>query len=163
VSPKNLSIIWQSGLQPLRSRPSLLSDEKAVIAFGRKRCGLPKKDITVCGGNPLRKNILASGFAISCTSATIVYMAINFQISGPSEEFVQGQLESGRYSDAAQVVQSALRLMEEMDRAIAFRGDELREKIAAGYKSLQEGQHFDGDVFFAELDAEDSALLNASK
>ncbi len=90
-------------------------------------------------------------------------MAINFQISGPSEEFVQGQLESGRYSDAAQVVQSALRLMEEMDRAIAFRGDELREKIAAGYKSLQEGQHFDGDVFFAELDAEDSALLNASK
>ena len=90
-------------------------------------------------------------------------MTMNFQIAGPSEEFVQGQLESGRYSDATEVVQSALRLMEEMDRAMAFHKDDLREKIAAGYASLQDGRHSDGDAFFAELDAEDNALLNASK
>ena len=58
---------------------------------------------------------------------------------------------------------ATLRLMEEMDRAIAFDKDDLRETIAAGYASLQDGRHSDGDAFFAELDAEDTALLNASK
>ncbi len=90
-------------------------------------------------------------------------MTINFQIAGPSEDFVQGQVESGRYSDATQVVQSALRLMEEVDRAIAFHKDDLGLKIATGYTSLQEGRHYDGDEVFAALDAEDNALLNAPK
>ena len=88
---------------------------------------------------------------------------MNFQIAGHSEAFVQGQLQSGGYSDAADVVRSALRLMEEVDRAVALHKDNLREKIAAGYTSLQDGRHSDGDAFFADLDAEDNALLNASK
>jgi hypothetical protein len=41
--------------------------------------------------------------------------------------------------------------------------DDLRDKIAEGYASLQEGRSYDGDAFFAELDAEDNALLNPSK
>jgi len=78
------------------------------------------------------------GFAISRSLDTIACMTMNLQIA-------------------------TLRLMEEMDRAIAFHKDDLGEKIAAGYTSLQEGRHYDGDAFFAELDAEDNALLNASK
>ncbi len=56
-----------------------------------------------------------------------------------------------------------LRLMEEMDRATAFPNGDPRDQIAAGYTSLQEGRRADGDAFFAELDAEDNALRNASK
>ncbi len=90
-------------------------------------------------------------------------MTINFQIGGDSEAFVQGQLDSGRYSDASDVVRQALRLMDELDRAVALHKDDLRGKIEAGYRALQEGRHSDGDAFFAELDAEDHALLNPSK
>ncbi len=85
-------------------------------------------------------------------------MTINFQLGGHSEEFVQTQLDAGRYSDATEVVRDALRLMEEHERAIALHRDELARKIEAGYQSLQEGRHCDGDEFMAELDAELDAI-----
>ncbi len=85
-------------------------------------------------------------------------MTINFQIGGHSADFVQGQLSSGRYADAEDVVREALRLMEERDQALAICRDELAKKIDAGYRSLQEGRHCDGDEFFAQLDAELDAL-----
>jgi len=85
-------------------------------------------------------------------------MTLNFQLGGHSEEFVQGQLSSGRYTDATDVVRDALRLMEERDQVLAVYKDELSRKIEAGYRSLQEGRHCDGDEFFAQLDAELDAL-----
>lgn len=81
-------------------------------------------------------------------------MTISSELRGHSEEFVQVQLTSGRYNDAADVVSTALRLMEERDRVFAIHKDTLAQKIEAGYRSLQEGRHCDGEVFFATLDAE---------
>ena len=81
-------------------------------------------------------------------------MTINFELRGQSEEFVQVQLTSGRYNDATDVVSAALRLMEERDHALALHKDALAQKIEAGYRSLQDGRHCDGEEFFATLDAE---------
>lgn len=46
-------------------------------------------------------------------------MTINVQIGGHSEEIVQGQLSSGRYADAKDVVDEALRLMAEREHRLA--------------------------------------------
>ncbi len=77
-------------------------------------------------------------------------MTINFQIGGHPEEFVQGQLDSGRYADATEVVLDALRQMEARQRETA----EIGAKIAAGMASLRAGRHSDGEAFFDEMDAE---------
>ncbi|MDI7774740.1 type II toxin-antitoxin system ParD family antitoxin [Asticcacaulis sp. EMRT-3] len=74
-------------------------------------------------------------------------MTINFQLGGHSEEFVQGQLSSGRYTDATEVVRDALRIMEERDQAKA----EIRAKIAAGMASARAGRLRDGEAAMAEL------------
>jgi antitoxin ParD1/3/4 len=74
-------------------------------------------------------------------------MTINFQLGGHSEEFVQGQLTSGRYTDATEVVRDALRMMEERDQVKA----EIRAKIAAGMASARAGRLRDGETAMADL------------
>ena len=74
-------------------------------------------------------------------------MTINFQLGGHSEEFVQGQLESGRYADATEVVRHALRLMEERAQVKA----DIRSKIEAGWQDIQTGRMSDGDAFMQSL------------
>ena len=81
-------------------------------------------------------------------------MTIRVQLGGHSEEFVQEQLTSGRYSDVADVVRDALRLMEQRDQALSLHSEALAQQIEVGYRSLQEGRHEDGEAFFAELEAE---------
>ncbi len=86
-------------------------------------------------------------------------MTINFQIRGHPEEYVKGQLDSGRYTDATDVVVDALRQMEERQRENAA----IRAQIAAGMRDLREGRHCDGDEFMAQLDAELDALDREAK
>ncbi len=80
-------------------------------------------------------------------------MTINFQLGGHSEMFVQDQLNSGRYADAADVVRDALRLMEERDQAVALHREDIRQKIADGMASLRAGRHTDGSAYFERLRA----------
>lgn len=70
------------------------------------------------------------------------------------ENMVHGKVKTGRYNSASEVVREALRLMDERDQAKAIELDELRKKIAAGLKSLDEGRVVDGDAFFAQMEAE---------
>jgi antitoxin ParD1/3/4 len=51
-------------------------------------------------------------------------------------------------------MREALRLMEERDQLKAMQKEELRKKIAAGLKSLEEGRVVDGEAVFARLEAE---------
>ncbi len=74
-------------------------------------------------------------------------MAIHFQIGGHPEAYVKEQLDSGRYTDASEVVNDALRLMEERDHLRA----EMRARIAAGMASARAGKLRDGEAAMAEL------------
>lgn len=80
-------------------------------------------------------------------------MTINFQLGGQSEEFVQDQLNTGRYADATEVVRDALRLMEERDRELQMHKGEIQQKIEAGMASLRAGRHSDGKAYFDRLKA----------
>lgn len=74
-------------------------------------------------------------------------MKIDLELGGHSEAFVRDQLNSGRYADAGDLVRDALRLMEARDQA----RDDLRQKIEAGWQSIQAGRVSDGEAFMAAL------------
>ena len=87
---------------------------------------------------------------------------MHVQLPEELEQFIQSRVDSGVYGSASDVVSDALRLLAERDGLISVRKAELRQKIAAGLESLQRGEGVDGDEFFAQLAAEEAALLPSS-
>jgi len=79
---------------------------------------------------------------------------MNVNLTPELEQLVHSKVQTGRYNSASEVVREALRLMEERDQLKAMQKEELRKKIAAGLKSLDEGRFVDGDAFFAQMEAE---------
>ena len=79
---------------------------------------------------------------------------MNVSLTPELEQMVQGKVQTGRYNSASEVVREALRLMDERDRMKEMHKEELRKKIAAGLKSLEEGKGIDGEEFFAQMNAE---------
>ena len=68
------------------------------------------------------------------------------------EKFVKLQIHQGKYATAEQVINSALKLLEESQRQVDdTRLEELRQKIAVGREQIQRGQVTDGEVVFARL------------
>ncbi len=59
------------------------------------------------------------------------------------EAFIRQQVESGRYADANEVVEEALRLLEDRDRL-----DRLRAEVAKGFEQLDRGE---GVLYTPEL------------
>jgi antitoxin ParD1/3/4 len=86
---------------------------------------------------------------------------MNVSLTPELEQMVLGKVQTGRYNSASEVVREALRLMDERDQVKAMHKDELRKKIAAGLKSLEEGRFSDGEEFFAQMDAELEAEIRA--
>ncbi len=78
-------------------------------------------------------------------------MASSFSLGNHFESFVQGQLASGRYNNASEVVRDALRLMEERDVKLRALRATLDMSISVG------GAHSDSDITLA-LDEEEAAL-----
>jgi antitoxin ParD1/3/4 len=78
-------------------------------------------------------------------------MASSYSLGKHFESFVQGQLASGRYNNASEVLRDALRLMEERDVQLQALRATLEASIRAG------GAHSDEDVTLA-LDEEEAAL-----
>jgi antitoxin ParD1/3/4 len=56
----------------------------------------------------------------------------NVNLTGELDRFVAGSIESGRYSNASEVVRSALRLLQQEER-------ENEEKLKALREAIQEG------------------------
>jgi antitoxin ParD1/3/4 len=78
-------------------------------------------------------------------------MASSYSLGSHFEAFVQGQLASGRYNNASEVLRDALRLMEERDTKLQA----LRATLNA---SLQEGGAYDDQDLTQALDEAETAL-----
>lgn len=76
------------------------------------------------------------------------------QLTPEIEQIVNAKVQTGRYSSAAEVVQEALRLLEERDQLQALHREELRRKIAQGLESLRLGKSVDGEAVFDRIEAE---------
>lgn len=82
-------------------------------------------------------------------------MPSSYSLGKHFEAFVQGQLASGRYNNASEVLRDALRLMEERERRLAA----IDQAVALGIADLEAGRVHDADDVFAELEAEISRPL----
>lgn len=68
------------------------------------------------------------------------------------EQIIRSRIDSGKYGSIEQVIDEALRLLEERDnRENDPRVEELRQKIAIATEQIARGQVTDGEVIFDRL------------
>ena len=83
---------------------------------------------------------------------------MQLSLSPEMEEFVNRKIASGHYGSADEVIQDALRLMEENDRLRETRFEQLHKEIALGMEQLDRGEKIPAETVFAELRAKGKAL-----
>lgn len=67
------------------------------------------------------------------------------------EQFIQSQIEKGKYANADEVISEAFRLLEERERQYEQWLEETRKKVAIGIEQLDRGEGLDGEVVVAQL------------
>jgi antitoxin ParD1/3/4 len=83
---------------------------------------------------------------------------MNVNLTPELEELIHDKVNRGPYASASEVVQEALRLLEERDQDRDLRIRELRNKIDQGLASLERGEGVDGEEFFKALEREEQEL-----
>ncbi len=76
-------------------------------------------------------------------------MPSSYTLGKHFESFIQGQLRSGRYNNASEVMRDALRLMEERERRLAA----LDAAIARGLEDVDAGRIYPAEDVFDALEA----------
>ena len=86
----------------------------------------------------------------------------NFALNEHYERFIRKQLESGRYSNASEVVRAGLRMLEDFE---AERERWLREEIPGRLTDLQQdpAKGIPADTVFSRLEARHRAKLAKAK
>lgn len=67
------------------------------------------------------------------------------------EAFIHAKLQSGQYQSADDVIQAALHLLDEQDKADEEWVIETRAKVDEGIASLERGEGIDGETFVNQL------------
>ncbi len=67
------------------------------------------------------------------------------------EAFIHAKLQSGRYQTVDDVIQAALYLLDEQDKANEQWVIETRAKVDEGIASLERGEGIDGETFVNQL------------
>ena len=80
---------------------------------------------------------------------------LNVSLTPQLEGFINGQIASGRYQSASEVIREGLRLLEEKEVMRQTVLSEVRQQIAVGLAAADLGDLHDGEAFFEELDRED--------
>lgn len=88
---------------------------------------------------------------LTCSRPSISFsdMLSSYTLGMHFETFIQGQLASGRYNNASEVVRDALRLMEERERRLIA----LDASIARGLADVEAGRVHEADAIFDETEA----------
>lgn len=77
---------------------------------------------------------------------------MNVSLTPEIEQFIQRQVESGKYASADEVILAALRAFEEQERIYKGRFEELRQEIMVGVEASERGEVVDGDIAFSQLE-----------
>ncbi|MEQ8994880.1 MAG: type II toxin-antitoxin system ParD family antitoxin [Coleofasciculus sp. B1-GNL1-01] len=76
---------------------------------------------------------------------------MNISLTPELEQFIDSTVKKGRYSSPSEVIQAALRLLEEREMERLLRLEELRKEIAIGIEHSDQGDIFDGEEVIREL------------
>lgn len=76
---------------------------------------------------------------------------MNVSLTPELEQFIQSQVESGKYTSADEVIMASIKLLEERERIYKGRFEELRKEIMIGIEASERGEVVDGETVFREL------------
>jgi antitoxin ParD1/3/4 len=83
---------------------------------------------------------------------------MNLDLTAELEQLVQNKVKSGQYNSASEVMQEALRLLQQRDEVFVLRKEEVRQKIDQGWDAARRGEFVDGDEVFDRIDRELTSL-----
>lgn len=64
----------------------------------------------------------------------------NVSLNSEIEQFIQSQVDSGKYASAEEVILAGIRLLEERERIYKGRFEELRREILKGVEASERGE-----------------------
>ncbi len=76
---------------------------------------------------------------------------MNVSLTPELEQFIQSQLESGKFTSVDEVIAAGIKLLEERERIYKGRFEELRKEIMIGIEAADRGELIDGETVFREL------------
>ncbi len=76
---------------------------------------------------------------------------MNVTLTPDLEQIINQHLSSGLYRSVSEVIREALQLLQEQDRLLEFRLEELRNEINVGLAQLRNGEGILGEQVFDEL------------
>ena len=76
---------------------------------------------------------------------------MNVSLTPELEQFIQSQVEGGKYTSPDEVILAALRAFEERERIYKGRFEELRREIIIGVEASERGEVVDGEIVFSQL------------
>lgn len=74
-----------------------------------------------------------------------------FPLTPELEDFVQTQIDSGKYASTDEVIIAGLKLLEERERIYKGRFEELQKEISVGLEEAERGELIDGEIVFQNL------------
>jgi antitoxin ParD1/3/4 len=77
---------------------------------------------------------------------------MNVSLTPELEQFIQSQVESGKYTSADEVIAAGIKLLEERERIYKGRFEELKREIMIGIEASERGEVVDSETVFAELE-----------
>jgi len=76
---------------------------------------------------------------------------MNITLTSKQERFIQTKLQAGKYRSAQEILEIALRLLDEYDRADTAWIEDVREKIDAAISTSDQTSPIDGETFVSEV------------
>ncbi|MGF1675919.1 MAG: type II toxin-antitoxin system ParD family antitoxin [Rivularia sp. (in: cyanobacteria)] len=77
------------------------------------------------------------------------------------EEFIQNQVESGKYASTEEVIIAGIKLLEERENIYKGRFEELKREIMVGVEQLEGGERLDGREVIEKLRQKNQAMRKA--
>lgn len=85
----------------------------------------------------------------------------NVSLGSHYEEFVQGQIEQGRFQNASEVIRAGLRMLEDHEMGLAERRLELRRQINAAFDDARSS--LPADEVFDRIERKHADAMKASE
>jgi antitoxin ParD1/3/4 len=76
---------------------------------------------------------------------------MSISLTPKQERLIQTKLQAGKYHSAEEVLELALRLLDEYDQADTEWGEEVREKINAAIAASEHTPPIDGETFVNQI------------
>ncbi len=76
---------------------------------------------------------------------------MSISLTPSQESFIQTKLQAGKYGSAEELLEIALRLLDEYDRAEAEWVEDVREKIEAAIAASDQSPPMDGETFINQV------------